>query len=67
MSLAAALPRSARSLERRAKALAGRLARPHARSLDARASDLLAELLTVADGDLDGFAEEGVLDADFDA
>lgn len=67
LSLASALPRDARALERRARAVAARLGRPHGRALDHRASDLLAQLLTVADGDLDGFAEPDVLDAEFDA
>lgn len=66
LSLANCLPRHAAALRRRSIALAGKLSRPHARALDTRASDLLAELLTLADGDLDGFAEDGLLDGSFD-
>lgn len=66
ISLANCLPRNAAALRRRSIALAGKLERPHARSLDARASDLLAQLLTLADGDTENFAEEGCLDGGFD-
>lgn len=65
-SLAHALPRDARTLRRRAIALADRLAHPHDRALDRRAADVLAQLLDAADGELDGYAEADILDADFD-
>lgn len=67
LSLANCLPRHAAALRRRANALASKLDRPHNRAVDDRAAALLAELLTLADGDLDGFAEPDCLDGDFDA
>ncbi len=66
LSLASSLPRNARSLERRARATAARLSRPHTRALDHRAGDLLALLLTAADGDMGEYPEEGLIDPDFD-
>lgn len=64
LSLSHACP--AKALRRRARALARRLARPHPRALETRASDLLADLLNAADADLAGYPEDGVIDADFD-
>lgn len=67
ISLANSLPGNAAALRRRATALADRLQAPHARALDRRASDLLAHLLDMTDcAELAGYAEDGLLDSDFD-
>lgn len=67
ISLANSLPASARPLQRHARRLAARLQVPHGRSVDRRASDMLAVLLTAADcAELAGYAEEGLLDSEFD-
>jgi hypothetical protein len=68
ISLANTLPERAQALRRRAIALARRLNRPHDRATDNRAADTLALLLTAADNsEFAGYAEDGLLDQEFDA
>jgi hypothetical protein len=64
LSLANCLPAST-TLSRQARRIAAKLSRPHARSLDHRAGDLLARLLDATDTGLT-YAEDGVLDSSFD-
>lgn len=66
LSLAAALPRDMRTLERRARTVAAQLSRPHSRALERRAADIMSSLLDATDADRDGFAEPDLLDSDFD-
>jgi len=64
LSLAANLPSS--PLSRQARRIASKISRPHERQLDRKASDLLALLLTATDSDC-LYAEDGLLDPDFDS
>lgn len=67
LSLASALPDPDSPLGRRARRLADRLSHGAATRGDRRsASALLADLLDATDADLSGYAEDGLLDADFD-
>jgi hypothetical protein len=67
LSLASALPSPASPLGRRARAIAKRLTcGTRDRSLERRAADLLADLLTETDADTSGYESEGLLDGDFD-
>ncbi len=66
LSLSAALPGSS-PLRRRAQRTAAKLSRRHPRTVDAIAAELLAQLLTATDTpELAGYAEDGVIDEDFD-
>ena len=64
LSLSSMLPASA-TLCRQARRVAAKLSRPHDRSLDHRAGDLLARLLDATDTGLT-YTEDGVLDSSFD-
>lgn len=68
LSLANSLPASAKPLQRHARHLAACLRIPHARSVDRRASDMLAMLLTAADcAELAGYPDDALIDSEFDA
>ena len=67
LSLASALPDPESPLGRRARRLADRLSHGAVtRGARREASALLADLLEATDADLSGYAEDGLLDADFD-
>jgi len=66
LSLSAALP-GASPLRRQAAHIARQLDRPHPRSLERKASDLLARLLDATDTPESAeYETDGVLDAQFD-
>lgn len=66
LSLSAALP-GASPLRRQAAHIARQLNRPHPRSLERKASDLLARLLDATDTPESAeYETDGVLDAQFD-
>lgn len=66
LSLSHSLDNPTNALARRARRLAARLARfPADRSLQRRAGDLLADLLTAADAGL-ALDDDGLLDGGFD-
>jgi len=67
LSLANTLPPKSSPLRRQAAHLARQLNRPHPRSLERKASDLLARLLDATDcADTAGYATDGVIDPAFD-
>ena len=67
LSLANTLPPKASPLRRQAAHVARQLNRPHPRSLERKASDLLARLLDATDTPESAeYETDGVLDAQFD-